>query len=75
MPLFYYPTKSYSSQFYSKGKVQELTDTIALNTKIAAKIPFLVIIPNKKLKDLSQEMLHNLEKIDANYKNGIYILK
>ena len=75
LPLFYYPTKSYSSQFYSKGKVQELTDTIALNTKIAAKIPFLVIIPNKKLKDLSQEMLHNLEKIDANYKNGIYILK
>ncbi len=70
-PLYYLGKKSYSSQFYSRGKVKSIS-LEEYNHKIATKESFHIIISNKTIKrnkDLSIEML--IEE-DAGFKNKMY---
>ncbi len=73
IPMYYWQTKSYSSQFYSKGKIEVLKNEQELLTHLSADNSFLIIIPHKRLKKMDPSYLKSLQEIDKNYKNGIYL--
>ena len=73
LPIYYWQTKSYSSQFYSKGKVKEISDENDLRNHLSSDASFFVIIPHKRLKNIKDSSLNLLHKIDENYKNGMYL--
>ncbi len=69
--IYYFRKKSYSSQFYSRGKVISLSaDELA--DKLDRNEPLRIIILNKHLKYLDQKELEKLELISTNYNRGIY---
>ena len=51
--LYYLNKKSYSSQFYSRGKVKTLSQA-GLTEKLNGQEPFRIIILNKHLKKLGE---------------------
>jgi len=69
--LYYYGTKSYSSQFYSKGKVVSI-DHEGFLKMIEKGETFIIIIPDKSLKKIEKDDLEKLQKIRSNYKKGLY---
>ena len=73
IPMYYWQTKSYSSQFYSKGKIEVIENEQELLTHLNAGNSFLIIIPHKRLKKMNLSYLKSLQEIDKNYKNGIYL--
>jgi 4-amino-4-deoxy-L-arabinose transferase-like glycosyltransferase len=75
IPIYYWQTKSYSSQFYSKGKIKVIEDEQVLLTHLNTDNSFLIIIPHKRLKKMDTSYLKSLQEIDKNYKNGIYLFK
>ncbi|MCW3804890.1 ArnT family glycosyltransferase [Plebeiibacterium marinum] len=70
-PLYYLGKKSYSSQFYSNGKVQNITYD-ELRDKMTLKDSFYVIIKDKTLKRNPEYELCGLKELDASRKNRIY---
>ena len=69
--LYYLNRKSYSSQFYSRGKVNVLSQA-ELAEKLNGQVPFRIIILNKHLKSLSENETTKLRLIDSNYNRGLY---
>ncbi len=75
VPVFHWQSKSYSGQFYTKGKMDVIENNKRLKTRINSGEPFMVIIPNKRIKLIDSLHLKQLTKIGANYKKGIYLFK
>ncbi|MDP3311807.1 glycosyltransferase family 39 protein [Lutibacter sp.] len=75
IPMYYWQTKSYSSQFYSKGIIKVIKNEQELTTHLNSDTSFLLIIPHKRLKKMNPSYLKFLLEIDNNYKNGIYLFK
>jgi 4-amino-4-deoxy-L-arabinose transferase-like glycosyltransferase len=73
IPIFHWESKSYSGQFYSKGKLKALEDNKTFTEKLSLKEPFLIIIPHKKIKNINPEALKQLKELESNYNKGIYI--
>lgn len=73
LPIYHWQNKSYSGQFYSKGTMKAIKDTLELKEHLALDRSFLVIIPHKKIKKINQKDLDLLKQLDKNYKKGIYI--
>jgi len=73
IPIFHWESKSYSGQFYSKGKLKALEDNKTFTEKLSLKEPFLIIIPHKKIKNIKPEALKQLKELESNYNKGIYI--
>lgn len=73
--VFYWKEKSYSSQFYTKGKVNEIKNKESLQNKIAQKNNFYLLISNKKIKEIPSIIKNNFILIDNNYKNSLYRIK
>ena len=73
LPVFALNNKTYSSQFYSKGKILVI-DTLSLKKMIASKTPFNIIIEHRVFKRLSPEIKKGLYKNSENKKRGMYIL-
>jgi 4-amino-4-deoxy-L-arabinose transferase-like glycosyltransferase len=70
--IYHYKTKSYSSQFYSKGKVKSIKiDELKKITK--KDDPFYLIISKKDLKKTKAIDSLNLNLLDNNLKKNIYI--
>ncbi len=69
--LYYYGTKSYSSQFYSGGKVVSLNHDGFIKL-INEGTQFVIIIPDKSLKKIEKNDLEKLQRIKFNYKKGLY---
>ncbi len=69
--LYYLNKKSYSSQFYSRGKVRPLSQA-ELTEKLNGQGPFRIIILNKHLKKLGENETGKLRLIDSNYNRGLY---
>ena len=63
--------KSYSSQFYTQGKVQ-LIKVDQLKSIMDSENPFYIIISNKHLKKVSFNLMSKLCKIDSNKNKGVY---
>ncbi|WP_456421172.1 ArnT family glycosyltransferase [Lutibacter sp.] len=75
LPIYHWQKKSYSGQFYTKGTMKAIENTHKLKEAFKTKNPFLIIIPTKKIKNIDNQEMSLLKKIDSNYKKGIYIFK
>ncbi|MBL4939356.1 MAG: glycosyltransferase family 39 protein [Lutibacter sp.] len=73
LPIYHWQNKSYSGQFYTKGNIKVIKDTLELKKHIALDSSFLVIIPHKKIKKIDAKDLTLLKQLETNYKKGIYI--
>lgn len=73
LPIFHWETKSYSGQFYSKGKLKAMKNAQALTEQLSLKKPFLLIIPHKKIKNIDENTMSQLKELASNYKKSIYI--
>ena len=70
-PVFSLHHKSYSSQFYTAGKIQRI-DTLMLKKALDARHPFWVLIRNKDYPKLSFDIQSQLKKSNANKKKTAY---
>ena len=72
--LYAFPFKSYSSQFYSKGKIKIITpDTLA--KMVEDSTSFSIIIKKRQLEDLPSEVMSKLKLLRERRKDGLYQLK
>ena len=69
--LYYLGNKSYSSQFYSRGEIQNISIE-ELEGQLNQGQPFYIIIKKKKLKNISPKTLERLHLEQAHYFNGLY---
>lgn len=82
VPLYYFvkvendslvnKQKNYSGEFYSNGKEQVLTHQKALDSVLNLNEKFFLVIPTKKLKEISKESKSQLKLIDHNYKTSVF---
>ena len=72
--IYYLGRKSYSSQFYSKGKIQNISIE-NLKSKTTENETFKVIIKNKDYDKIEESVTKNLKLLDFNSKNKIYANK
>lgn len=70
-PVFSLHHKSYSSQFYTAGKIQRI-DTLMLKKALDGSHPFWVLIRNKDYPKLSSDIQSPLKKGNANKKKTAY---
>ncbi|MCY4560938.1 MAG: glycosyltransferase family 39 protein [Flavobacteriaceae bacterium] len=70
-PLFHFDNKSYSSQFYSKGKIISI-DEIDLENKISNQEHFRIIMNTKDTIKLSPIVLSQLKALDNNNKKTLF---
>lgn len=73
IPIYHWDYKSYSGQFYTKGKIKAMEGNKDLKDHLLLDEAFLIIIPTKFINDISQSNLQQLEKVDENYKKNMYI--
>ena len=72
--IYYLGSKSYSSQFYSKGEIQNISIE-NLKSKTTENETFKVIIKNKDYDKIEESVTKNLKLLDFNSKNKIYANK
>lgn len=72
--IYYLGRKSYSSQFYSKGEIQNISIE-NLKSKTTENETFKVIIKNKDYDKIEESVTKNLKLLDFNSKNKIYANK
>ncbi len=66
--------KSYSGQFYTKGNIKIIAlKNISLLSSSKGKN--LIIIPDKDLSKIPQNVISELQKVNSNYKKSAYIFK
>ena len=69
--IYYLGNKSYSSQFYTEGKIKNIS-TENLKIKLNSKDEFHIIIENKKLDQIDSSILKKLKLLNFNKFSGIY---
>ena len=74
IPLYHFNTKSYSSQFYSAGKVNSLPKE-KLDSIITLKTPFYLIIPKREIPQISKDNLLKMKELDENQKKKDFYCK
>ncbi|GET28239.1 glycosyltransferase family 39 protein [Prolixibacter sp. SD074] len=70
--LYYFGKKSYSSQFYSHGKIKSVSFD-ELSGKLKTDHPFEIIIPDKFLTKVKESDLKKLRVVKSNAKKHLYI--
>ncbi len=75
LPYFYWKIETYSSNFYSKGKVKTLDTKIQLDSVLLKYDKFYLLIPNKYKKEFPNEYLTKGNIIGSNYKTAIYLFE
>ena len=69
--IYVLDSKSYSSQFYTQGKIQ-LIKVNQLKNIMASKKPFYIIISNKRFRLLNFTLIKKFRQIGSNKKRGVY---
>jgi 4-amino-4-deoxy-L-arabinose transferase-like glycosyltransferase len=69
--LFAFPFKSYSSQFYSNGKIKVISPN-TLEKMIEDSTSFSIIIKKRQLEDLSPEVVNKLKLLTERTNDGLY---
>ena len=72
--LYYLDGKSYSSQFYSAGKIKEISEKEVL-IQMEQERPFEIIIEKKYLQDRDKTLLNELSRVAENKYNILYRFK
>jgi 4-amino-4-deoxy-L-arabinose transferase-like glycosyltransferase len=70
--LYHFKTKSYSSQFYTSGKVKSITND-ELITKVKDKSAFYFIILKSDTEKMNFFLSENFKLLDSNNKKSIYL--
>ncbi len=70
--IFHWEKKSYSGQFYTKGKLRILNDLNSENNKLLVS-KSLIIIPHREYQKLTTEEKRKLRLKSKNHKKGIYL--
>jgi len=69
--LYAFPFKSYSSQFYSKGKIKVITPN-TLEKMVEDSTSFSIIIKKRQLEDLSPKVMGKLKLLMERRKDNLY---
>lgn len=72
IPIFYWKQKSYSGQFYSKGRAKEVKNEKELDSVIITHPKIYFLVTNKRKKEISKEVLSKMTLLESNYKTSIY---
>ena len=72
--LYAFPFKSYSSQFYSKGKIKIITRD-ALEKMVEDSTSFSIIIKKRQPEYLSSKVMSKLKLLMDRRKDGLYQYK
>ncbi|WP_303315170.1 glycosyltransferase family 39 protein [Flavivirga abyssicola] len=71
IPVYHLHKKSYSSRFYSNGKIKLMTSN-QFNEALQTRTPFLLIISHRDTLSLKKEQKTKLKKIQSNKYKSIY---
>jgi hypothetical protein len=74
LPIYSLEQKSYSSQFYTKGRI-EVIDQEKFENLVNKDSKFYISISNNRWVSLSLSLRNKLEIINNNRKTGIYQFK
>jgi 4-amino-4-deoxy-L-arabinose transferase-like glycosyltransferase len=72
MPIYYLRWESYSGKFYTKGKIKAI-NIDELQEKLLNNTSFLIIIPFRRIGDVPEKIMENLELLESHQKRGIYL--
>jgi 4-amino-4-deoxy-L-arabinose transferase-like glycosyltransferase len=72
IPIFYWKQKSYSGQFYSKGKAKAVKNEKELDSVVNTNPKIYFLVTNKLKKEISKETLSKMTLLESNYKTSIY---
>ena len=71
-PIYYWKGKSYSGQFYLKGKLAVLHSTKSLDSVLNKHAKVFLVVPNKLKKDFTNTQKAKMTLLGDNYKKAIY---
>ncbi|MBN4070710.1 glycosyltransferase family 39 protein [Olleya sp. AH-315-F22] len=72
-PVYYWENKSYSSQFYTNGKVKNITNKFELDSVSKSYDTFFMLVKNKRIKEIPNEYMMKLIRLDSSYKTSIFL--
>lgn len=75
LPYFYWKNETYSSNFYSDGKIKTLENKIQLDSVLLKYDKFYILISDKYKNKFPTEYLTKGTIIDSNYKTSIYLFE
>jgi 4-amino-4-deoxy-L-arabinose transferase-like glycosyltransferase len=74
-PIYYWSQNTYSSEFYSKGKVKIIKDIQTLDSLIIHQKTMIIGILKKQEKEIPEFYKKQLTLIDSNRKTSFYLYK
>ena len=75
VPIYYWNKKSYSGQFYSKGKAQVVSNSGGLDSIMKINQKLVLVVLKKRLKDIPEDIRIHMDLIESNYKTSLYLLE
>ena len=72
IPVFSLDRKTYSSQFYTQGKIKVI-EHLKLEEKLLSKNTFYILLNTKQWEIINDRSKLKLKRIDSNKKRGIYL--
>lgn len=72
--IFVLDQKSYSSQFYTQGKVKVI-EIDQLKSAVNSQKTFNILLSNKQFEQLDDTIVSKLYRLDSNKKRGVYQFK
>lgn len=75
VPLYYWKSKSYSGQFYSKALAQTVKDSLELEQALDDHESLFILVSNKRYKKFPVKYVSGLKLINSNYKTSVFLLQ
>ena len=75
IPIYYWKSKHYSGQFYSKGKVQVVKTEKQLDSVQRLHKKLFFVIQKKEEKEISKNCLDKMTLNQSNFKTSIFVTK
>jgi 4-amino-4-deoxy-L-arabinose transferase-like glycosyltransferase len=75
IPIYYWKSKNYSGQFYSKGKVQKIQTEKQLDSVQTLNKKLFFVIQTKEIKEISKKYFEKMTLKQSNYKTSIFVTK
>jgi len=74
-PIYYWNNKTYSSQFYTDGRVKNISNAKALDSVSKIEGTFFMLVQNKRIKDIPCEFKDKMIRLDSTKKASIFLFK
>ena len=73
--VFYWKKKSYSGQFYSKGRARIISDSASLRSLISNSGRFALLISKADIKGIPKEYFEQMTLLKHNSRTSMFVLK